>query len=302
MSRVSKFINISLMLCLFCTCTSAPKKVVKVPTWQEVVGTQTIKKLDRITLSFEIWSTKDLVKNAELESSLAATGLIADLEGSRAKRSIVVGDTECEIHTKKVSNTVRNERIGQCRDALTGDETTQINQATHQIQISCQARGLAGALESHNVSVGLLKKNPGLWIDINQSRCGQATKYNRFLSEKFIGIQSEIKQGSLSVWTRGLAGFGFKEVALTPLDTDRRQLAKDRLLSLADQILRIEGQGIGQEVQSGLSVAIYAPAKSINTLQSVQSSWNHTLVLVNPKAKSNNKSAHKKFNFRFTQP
>ena len=302
MKKLYVFLSLISFGLMITACASAPKKQVKVPVWKEVLGTHTVKKLDQVQLNFEVWSENSLAKTDVLESDLAATGLIAEVEGSGLKRSIVVGDVECDLKVKKLSQKAVSERVSACKDTLSSGLIPTLEKSSYAILISCKGNGLSTAIDSHNVMVSILKHSPGISVDLNQNRCGQAKKYNRFLSENFIRTKKVVRKGMVSIRTQGLAGFGFKEVSLAPLSDDRSKLAHDRLLSIADQILRIEGQSIGQEVQSGLSTAVYAPANKTNKLYALPKGFSDTYLLVNPKAKHNNLKAHKKFNYRFTQP
>ena len=284
------------------SCSAPPPPSVKIPTWQEAFAPKSVKKITNTHIHFEIWSTQPLTNSSQLETDLAATGLIADIEGSGTQRSISLGDTECAVQYQKAATQTRNDRLALCGEHLSADQIAQLTQSNHHIQVHCKGQGLASAIEGHNITVAITKSSPGVRIDLNQKHCSIVSKYNRFLSENFIRTQHIIHNNTMSMSTVGLKGFGFQEIMMGPLSSDRKKLAHDRLLSLADQILRIEGQAIGQSVQSGMSTAIYVPAEQAKSVIHIPPTFTQALLLVDPKAKRNDVKAQQKFNYRFTQP
>lgn len=281
----------------------------------------------QVSLVHELWTEGVTPPSlSRVEVTLAATGVLAESNGSQGQYLITVGPGECKtewISSSRQLGETRASRLSQCRDQLNEQSRRQLESAKSMWRAKCSGLSGGGVIDLHNIAVALAKASQSpdavegeegeaqfpspAWVTLPQQRCGEIKKLNQYLSKEHITFErAQLPGDEWAVWTKGMTAFGLSEIGLILVPPSRLEVAESTLLAAADFALRVEGLSEGLLYRSGMTQGIYASAKRVAQHQSALSSLpkglSEALIIVDPAATLDNQEAIKKITLKLTVP
>ena len=274
------------------------------PPWSTVIQKEAPTRVKKITFSMELWTDAPTPKDTQkIEDDLAFMGVVADLSGSVGRYRVAVGDSVCQVNWTSADSKIRGERVSLCASQLDAQSAPLLSKAGHRILFECQSPSIGALIDAHNITIGFAHKRESVWVGQPFGICqGKVKKQRHFSTTSYVTTESRLMGDSLAIWTRGMSAFGLKEISFIGVDPQREEVGKERLLAMADLSLRQDGQGIGQEVSSGMVSGVYISADQLKTPTPLLSVLRGMLTLVDPKASMKSWSAQRALMNRFTLP
>ncbi len=318
-----------------CASSPPPQPVKQVERWSGVVklidytkagggGGQAPKTFKTV---HELWSqSEEAPPLSRIEVTLAATGVLAESNGSEGRYQISVEEGQCVTEWLKVNQALessRVERTSQCQEQLKREPMDRLRGSKAMMKLRCKGGSGAGVVELYNIAVAVSKaiQTPEAvegervteqypaptWVNPSQRRCGLMKKINQYLTRDHLSYERvQLKDQSWAIWTRGLKGFGLSEIGLLRVTPNRLESAESRLLAAADFILRVEGLKEGQVITSGSARGMFVNAQRVQERQDdlgdLPQRLSEAMLIVDPEAETKDLEAQRKLTMKLTLP